>query len=173
MRIMTLFAAAVVAGCNAADRQQSPDAPAPNAAQETAPAPVNEATGGTSSSAPQAEGPAAHPCRVQDGKPVPANRIRAIGTEPFWGARIDGRCVTYSTPEDQAGTRIWTRFSGTAEQGSWAGALDGRRFELNTAPDPRCSDGMSDNIYPIAVTLFVRGEQRRGCAEPLQAGKRP
>lgn len=172
MRIMTLFAAAAVAGCNAADRQQSPDEPAPNAAQGAAPAPVNEANGVATSSAPVA-GPAAHPCRVQDGNPVPANRIRAIGTEPFWGARIDGRCVTYSTPEDQVGTRIWTQFSGAAEQGLWAGALDGRRFELRTSPDPRCSDGMSDNIYPIAVTLLVRGEQRRGCAEPLAAGKRP
>ena len=107
-----------------------------------------------------------HPCRVQDGKAVPANLLRAIGTEPFWGARIDGRCVTYSTPEDIKGTRIWTRFSGTAERGTWAGAIDGRRFELRTAPDPRCSDGMSDNVYPMSVTLFVRGEERRGCAEP-------
>lgn len=169
MRIMTLFAAAAIAGCDGADRHQAPDAPALNAAQQAAPTPAAD---GTSSSAREAAGAAAHPCRVQDGRPVPANRIRAIGTEPFWGARIDGRCVTYSTPEDQAGTRIWTRFSGTAEQGTWAGALDGRRFELRTAPDPRCSDGMSDNIYPIAVTLFVRGEERRGCAEPLSPGQR-
>ena len=42
-------------------------------------------------------------CLTQDGEPVPANRLRAVGTEPFWGARIDGRCVTYSHPEDQSG----------------------------------------------------------------------
>ena len=109
---------------------------------------------------------------MQDGTALSIKPLRAVGTEPFWGARIEGRCVTYSTPEDQAGTRIWTKFSGTAEQGSWAGSLDGRRFELRTSPDPRCSDGMSDTVYPIAVTLFVRGEERRGCAEPLAAGNR-
>ncbi len=106
-------------------------------------------------------------CLIQDGKPVPANRIRAIGTEPFWGARIEGRCVTYSHPEDQQGTRVWTRFGGTASNGNWSGALGGSPFVLRTSPAPGCSDGMSDNRYPIAVTLTVNGEQRTGCAEPL------
>jgi uncharacterized membrane protein len=27
---------------------------------------------------------------------------------------------------------------------------------------------MSDNRYPIAVTLLVNGERRTGCAEPLK-----
>ena len=105
-------------------------------------------------------------CLMQDGKKLAAMRLRAIGTEPFWGARIEGRCVTYSTPEDQDGTRVWTKFSGSAENGTWSGALDGRQFELRTTKPPGCSDGMSDNRYPIAVVLRVRGETRRGCAEP-------
>jgi len=106
-------------------------------------------------------------CLTQDGKPTPANRLRAIGTEPFWGARIEGRCVTYSHPEDQQGTRVWTRFSGTASNGSWSGALGGSPFVLSTRAQAGCSDGMSDNRYPIAVTLTVGGERRTGCAEPL------
>jgi uncharacterized membrane protein len=106
-------------------------------------------------------------CLTQDGRPVPANRLRAIGTEPFWGARIEGRCVTYSHPEDQQGTRVWTRFSGTATSGSWTGSLGGSPFVLRTRPQAGCSDGMSDNRYPIAVTLTVGGEQRTGCAQPL------
>lgn len=105
-------------------------------------------------------------CLTQDGKPVPANRIRAVGTEPFWGARIEGRCVTYSHPEDIKGTRVWTRFSGTAVSGSWSGALGGAPFVLRTRPRPGCSDGMSDERYPIAVALTVGGEERTGCAEP-------
>lgn len=109
----------------------------------------------------------AHPCNAQDDKPLPAIRLRAIGTEPFWGARIEGRCVTYSHPDDQSGTRVWTRFSGSAAQGSWSGSLGGQPFVLGTRPQPGCSDGMSDRTYPIAVTLTVSGEQRRGCAEPL------
>jgi uncharacterized membrane protein len=106
-------------------------------------------------------------CLTQDGKLVPANRIRALGTEPFWGARIEGRCVTYSHPEDQKGTRVWTKFSGTTASGSWTGSLGGHPFVLRTRPQADCSDGMSDKSYPIAVTLTVGGEQRTGCAEPL------
>ena len=102
----------------------------------------------------------------RDGSPVPANRIRALGTEPFWAAQVEGRCVTYSTPENQAGVRIWTQFQGTSENGRWAGALDGQPFVMITRPRPGCSDGMSDNRYPIEVALTVRGEQRSGCAEP-------
>ena len=106
-------------------------------------------------------------CLTQDGKPVPANRIRAVGTEPFWGARIEGRCVTYSHPEDQNGTRVWTKFGGTTSNGSWTGSLGGHPFVLRTRPQADCSDGMSDKRYPIAVSLTVGGEQRTGCAEPL------
>lgn len=111
--------------------------------------------------------PAAHPCNSQDNQPLPAIRIRAIGTEPFWGARIEGRCVTYSHPDDQKGTRIWARFGGNQDQGSWTGALGGRPFVLRTRPHPGCSDGMSDRRYPLAVSVTVSGEQRQGCAEPL------
>lgn len=105
-------------------------------------------------------------CVVQDGRPVPANRLRAVGTEPFWGAQVDGRCVTYSHPENPAGTRVWTRFSGSADAGTWTGALDGKPFLMRTRPQPGCSDGMSDTRYPIAVSLTVGGEERRGCAAP-------
>ncbi|HEX6375626.1 MAG TPA: hypothetical protein VFZ91_07880 [Allosphingosinicella sp.] len=110
----------------------------------------------------------AGPCRMQDGKPLGAAPLRAIGTEPFWGARIEGRCVTYSHPEDQRGTRIWTRFTPAPDGGgTWSGALGGRRFELKTRAAPGCSDGMSDRRYPLAADLSVGGERRSGCAEPL------
>ena len=45
--------------------------------------------------------------------------------------------------------------------------LNGKAFEMRTRPEPGCSDGMSDNRYPIAVELLVEGEKRRGCAEEL------
>ena len=108
------------------------------------------------------------PCLVQDGELLRTTPLRAIGTEPFWGARIEGRCVTYSHPEDQKGTRVWTRFNPGPQGGVWIGSLGGKPFELRTRPQPGCSDGMSDNRYPIAVTLVVNGELRTGCAEPLK-----
>lgn len=170
MKTLPLIAALLLAACNAADAPQAddvdtagpPGSPAP-AANVSANVSANEDSG---EGVTQAEKPVSA-CLVQDGEPVPANALKAIGTEPFWGARIDGRCVTYSTPEDQDGTRVWTKFSGTAENGSWTGYLDDQRFVLRTRPQPGCSDGMSDNRYPIAVTLTVRGEERTGCALPL------
>ncbi|GGZ60591.1 hypothetical protein GCM10008101_13170 [Lysobacter xinjiangensis] len=108
--------------------------------------------------------PRASACLVQDGQPVPANRVRAVGTEPFWSAQVDGRCVTYSHPDDRDGTRVWTRFSGTPEAGTWSGALDGKPFVMRTRAQKDCSDGMSDRRYPLAVSLTVGGEQRSGCA---------
>jgi len=106
-------------------------------------------------------------CMVQEGERLRVAPLRAVGTEPFWGARIEGRCVTYSHPDDQAGTRIWTRYTRTANGGSWSGALGGRPFTLTTRAAPGCSDGMSDRVYPIAVELIVGGERRSGCATPL------
>lgn len=117
---------------------------------------------------------ATSPCLVQDGELLRVSPLKAVGTEPFWSARIEGRCVTYSHPEDQKGTRVWTRFSTGPQSGIWTGNLSGKPFELRTQPQPGCSDGMSDNRYPIAVTLTVNGEQRKGCAAPLQeVGKAP
>lgn len=105
-------------------------------------------------------------CLIQDGEPLRITPIKAIGTEPFWGARVEGRCVTYSTPEDQDGTRIWTRYDPGADGGVWVGALDGQPFKLVTRHRPDCSDGMSDRRYPMEAILTVRGEERRGCASP-------
>lgn len=104
-------------------------------------------------------------CLEQDGAKLPAIALRAVGTEPFWGAAITGRCVTYSTPEDIDGTRIWTKFKGTPKAGEWTGYFQNRHFVLRTQSDPDCSDGMSDTVYPLAVTLAVDDEQRTGCAD--------
>ena len=104
-------------------------------------------------------------CLMEDGERIPENRLKAIGTEPFWGASIHGRCITYSTPENQAGTRIWTEFDGSRDAGVWTGYYQDQRFILRTRPSPGCSDGMSDKSYPVGVTLVVGGEERMGCAE--------
>ena len=105
-------------------------------------------------------------CLMQDGERLRNPALRAVGTEPFWAARIEGRCVTYSHPEDQDGTRVWTRFTPDPKGGgTWSGALGGRLFELIVRPAPGCSDGMSDRRYPYAAEVAVHGERRRGCAQ--------
>lgn len=166
IRSLLFSAALILSACGQApqgpaQRDGSPDGPF--AADPPLPTETNEAN---ANPPPQADARSQSPCLVQDGKAVPANAIRAIGTEPFWGASVEGRCVTYSTPENQGGTRVWTKFSGTAEKGRWTGALGGKPFVMETRPESQCSDGMSDNIYPIAVALTVGGELRTGCARP-------
>jgi uncharacterized membrane protein len=131
-------------------------APADNG---SAPLPVN-VTGASNTSQ------AASPCLVQGSERLRVGPLRAVGTEPFWGARVEGRCVTYSHPEDQQGSRIWTRFTPGPGGGVWVGALGGRPFEMRVRPQPGCSDGMSDREYPLAVDLLVNGERRTGCAYP-------
>lgn len=181
MRILGLIAAtsALLAACG--DRK---DEPTPATANESA-APVNEtaapanetaspaaeaqvAEAGDNGAAPAAPAApsTAGPCLVQDGKPVTVAALRATGTEPFWGARVEGRCVTYSNPENQAGTRLWTRFAPGPGGGTWSGSLDGKRFELRIRTKAGCSDGMSDKSYPLEAELLVGGERHSGCAEP-------
>ena len=110
---------------------------------------------------------AAGACAMQDGEELRVASVKAVGTEPFWGARTEGRCVTYSTPEDQAGKRIWTRYTPGPDGGSWVGAYRGQPFELKMRKVESCSDGMSDTVYPAEALLKVSGEVLRGCAEPL------
>ncbi len=149
------IAQAFAAACGRAGEVLPATAPVPEVPTAAAPAPAVAAPGVSA-------------CRLQDGAMLPANAVRAIGTEPFWAATIDGRCVTYSHPDDQVGTRVWTRFAASRNGGgTWTGALRGKPFVLRSRPQPGCSDGMSDRLYSVAVDLTVGGEQRSGCAAPL------
>lgn len=119
---------------------------------------------GETKASPSASGISA--CLIQNGERLSVAPLRGVGTEPFWAVQIEGRCVTYSHPDDQQGTRVWTRYAASAMGGTWSGALGGRPFILRTRAQSGCSDGMSDRRYPFAVELTVGGEQRSGCAEP-------
>jgi uncharacterized membrane protein len=168
--ISTAACVALLSACSRADDPPNDAAPANKeqaanqgvlpkspalAASEAAGPVANEAAGGKVSA-----------CLTQDGEPLNITPLKAIGTEPFWGAKIEGRCVTYSTPEDQAGTRIWARFNPGPDGGVWVGTFQGKPFKLITRLRPDCSDGMSDRVYPQEVMLTVGGEKRRGCAAP-------
>ena len=155
-RFIGLAGTLLLASCGGGEREQ------PAESTKTAVVKVSPAASPTPASAPPVARTSA--CLMQDNKRLSVKPLRAIGTEPFWGAQIEGRCVTYSHPEYQRGTRIWTRYTAHGEGGTWTGALGGRPFILRTRPQPGCSDGMSDRRYPLAVELTVNGEQRRGCA---------
>lgn len=102
--------------------------------------------------------------------------VSFVGTEPFWGGKVNGSSLTYSTPENQDGaTLAVTRFAGNNGLG-YSGQLEGQPFDMAITPG-ECSDGMSDRTYPFTVTLKVGGEQRNGCAwterTPFSGPKNP
>ena len=171
MRLMVVaLCGALLAGCADTSANDASEAETPVTERAVAEKPQ------AGMASPGAEAEAAAPanvsaCLIQDGEELRNTPIRAIGTEPFWGARVEGRCVTYSTSEDQDGTRIWTRFNPGPDGGVWVGSLDGKPFKLVSRLRQGCSDGMSDRSYPLDAMLTVRGEERSGCAAP-DTGKR-
>jgi uncharacterized membrane protein len=94
--------------------------------------------------------------------PVPS--IRAIGTEPFWGLRIDAAGLRFTTPEDTAGR--WLPVTTPARIGDtlrWVGAVDQDSFDIRIWK-ATCSDGMSDNEYPYTATVRIGDRDLMGCA---------
>jgi len=93
------------------------------------------------------------------------DKLKALGTEPFWSLAIDGGAIAYSTvdqPKPVVGRAV------RSEEGSalnLAGTLAGRTATVRVVP-ATCSDGMSDRVYPYAVTVELGTETLRGCAFP-------
>ena len=102
--------------------------------------------------------------------------ITALGTEPFWSAKISGRTLTYSTPDNFDSVEIEvSRFAGNAGLG-FSGTLDGAALNIAVTPGD-CSDQMSDRTYPYTVTLKIGDAQLDGCAytdrQPFEGEETP
>ena len=96
---------------------------------------------------------------------IAIDKFMAIGTEPFWSVKVAGGKATYTTPEDQVGQSIAVVAAQDGTGWQYKGTLAGQPFDLKLRLET-CSDGMSDRSYRYAADLAVRGEQRKGCAEP-------
>ena len=84
-----------------------------------------------------------------------------VGTEPFWGGRIQGDGLTLSRAglPDVTAANPGVKVEG--EVGVWAaGDLV---FRLEAEP---CSDGMSDRKYGYRAEATIKGEVLKGCAAP-------
>ncbi len=91
------------------------------------------------------------------------DRVRFLGTEPFWGGSVVGDEMTYETPDKPAGERITVaRFAGRGGL-SYSGALAGAKLTMTITPGS-CSDGMSDRRFPFTVMLQIGDAMRNGCA---------
>ncbi|WP_118857039.1 hypothetical protein [Sphingomonas mesophila] len=91
--------------------------------------------------------------------PPPAEPYRAIGTEPFWDLVITNT-MTFTdrgndvTPVLEPTPRPIHGFAGDIYQTP--------RIHVNIV-HARCSDGMSDRVYPDSVQVTVDGRDYRGC----------
>lgn len=119
--------------------------------------------------------PDAGETEAYDGIP-PDETLRFVGTEPFWGGDVTGGELTYSTIDDQDGTKIAVeRFAGRGGL-SYNGRLGEQDFAMTVTP-LSCSDGMSDRTYPFTVTVVIGQETRNGCgwseSEPFEGPDAP
>ena len=92
-------------------------------------------------------------------------RFTALGTEPFWAAKVDGDRLTYLTPEDQVGRPVAVARTSQGDSVEFAATLAGKRLTLTVSAGP-CSDGMSDTVYPFAVRRRHGDDEQRGCGRP-------
>jgi uncharacterized membrane protein len=164
--LAAIAAAASLGGCggdDAANDNRATAAPAPSAtAPASEPAPATSNAAAPSAPAPAANGAAAAP--APHAGPFSPSGYALNGAEPFWGGTVTGTRVRYMTPENQFGSVVETaRTLGATEV--YRGRLGGRPFVLTLSRAP-CSDGMSDRSYRFTALLEVRGETRRGCADP-------
>lgn len=149
----------VVAACS----PRAPD-PAPEEATSLADAGGDPGVAGPSGDASPANAPADGTATSGiDVRPIPA-RLRATGTEPFWGAAIDGPGLVYTTPEFPAGMRVTVIRRDGPGRAIFTGTLDGKPLTLTIERGP-CSDGMSDTIYPMTARREIGPDIERGCAK--------
>jgi len=142
--------------------------------------PAPEASPPPSEASAAAIQPSASP--LQEASPPPAaglalpDTFTALGTEPFWAAKVAGDRLTYMTPEDQAGQTIAVEREDGAELVELSGTLAGKPLALTITKGP-CSDGMSDVVYRWSVERRLGDDVQRGCArrpdDATEGGKRP
>jgi len=83
---------------------------------------------------------------------------RALGTEPFWSLTIDARTIRYE-PANGRVVQVATPRKITTPRGT---SYRTSTISVDIARE-RCSDGMSDRIYPDTVRVRIGSQTLRGC----------
>ena len=92
--------------------------------------------------------------------------MRALGTEPFWGIEI--------SPAELVFTGVDRPEFHAPNPGAWIEgeiavikARDPQGLALTIKLTPtKCSDGMSDWVYPLEAEVQLGAETLKGCAAP-------
>lgn len=166
---LALVLAMSVGGCGeraepvpgATDSPAAARSEATPASEEPAAAPMpTEATPVEATPVPAARGSAA---KAPAAASIVPAKVRALGTEPFWNAQIDGEALIYTTPENQKGQRATLVRRDQANGAEFSGKLGGTAIHI-AVTKRTCSDGMSDRSYPFTVVLTLGSDRREGCA---------
>lgn len=93
-----------------------------------------------------------------------AKPLRALGTEPFWGVEVSLDEIVF-TGVDRADFQAAGPVLRLAGAGAVFTAKDAAGVELTLTLKPdKCSDGMSDWVYPLSAEVKFAGETLTGCA---------
>jgi uncharacterized membrane protein len=150
--VSVLALALCAAGCGTSD------APAPLPSES-----VSSGAAPASGPQPSASSAAASPAPTAPAPPDVPSKLSALGTEPFWNARIDGSDLVYTTPEDQTGQSARLTRSDKDGGAEFSGKLGASAIHLEVTRRA-CSDGMSDRTYRFTAVLTIGSERRDGCA---------
>lgn len=91
----------------------------------------------------------------------PGTVYKAVGTEPFWALELTGEAMIF-TEANAPGVRI-VDAQPEPIHGFAGDVYQGRRINVNIVRGQRCSDGMSDRVYPDKVQVRVDGRAFEGC----------
>lgn len=168
MRVRPLLLAvsiALAAGCQPTATPSAPTAPVSEDAA-AAQAPV-----GASPAPPAATDADASPWDEARRRGV---AFKGLGTEPFWSLEVDGGATPDLRLDLDMGERklrvpaAHALAPGDGADAGYAGeAEDGSPVTLRIRR-AQCSDGMSDRVYPAAITLAVGPQTYEGCGIFLQ-----
>jgi uncharacterized membrane protein len=152
----TIAMACLMAACSA-PQPQTPG-------QEDAGVEASHAESATTTTPPPA--PQAKRAAGQEGEPLLAYRV--VGTEPFWGVRVDGDTLHFTTIDDQAGKHLTGTHTLREDGIGYVGKDGATAFELDIVRG-ECSDGMSDTVYAFKASFRYGDTAYEGCAEQAMA----
>ncbi|MFT3997106.1 MAG: hypothetical protein QM667_06845 [Asticcacaulis sp.] len=90
--------------------------------------------------------------------------LSVIGTEPFWNLTLAGDTMTFERPGQEAKSYPRYKFEVNEDKDGAARAeLISEEFSL-TLIAQKCSDGMSDRVYPLTAEANINDEVLKGCA---------
>lgn len=102
-------------------------------------------------------------CRAETDPPAP---LMCAGTEPFWNFRLGGETTVIATPDDPGTPLAISDYRAAINQrGEWSAKIGDNVAVIRQVES--CSDGMSDEEFPYAVTLVTPENTLSGCCRPF------